>query len=138
MLPVSDSKKDGRVSERACPECGKVVHGGGGLYAHLLLAHGIRRPNITTRLRQENEQLKADIVWRETEVANQKLKFEQEIARLQKLSAIDEFMAGEQERSEERWARAKCPYCGKSVGEHIEVTDHDSRRKGFMCPTKQS
>jgi len=134
MLAVSDGKKDGRAAEQACPECGKVVHGGGGLYAHLLLAHGIRRLNVTTRLRQENEQLKADIGWRDTEIANQKLKFEQEIARLQKLSALDEFMVGEQKRSEERWSRAKCPYCGKSVGEHAEVTEHETRRKGFMCP----
>ena len=123
-----------RYELKECPECGKFVQGEQGLWGHLCLAHGIKRLTKVTRLEKELVELQAAMGRKEQAWGNQKLKFEQEIARLQKLSAMDEFMAGEQERSEERWARAKCPYCGKSVSEHDEVRDHDSKRKAFMCP----
>ena len=136
MVTETSQKTDGRAAPKQCPECGKVVKGGGGLYAHLLLAHNIRRPNITTRLRQENQQLAADLAWRDQTIVNLKQEYETEIQRLNKFCALDEFMAGEAERTESRWAQAACPYCGKSVGSHTEVNDRDTKRKGFMCPTK--
>ena len=123
-----------RYELKKCPECGKLVQGGQGLWGHLCLAHGIKRLTKVTRLEKELVELQLSMGWKEQAWSNQKLKFEQEIARLQKLNAIEEYMAGEQQRAEERWTQAKCLYCGKSVGEHIEVRDYDTKRKAFMCP----
>jgi len=129
-------KTSKRYELHKCPECGKEVHGSQGLWGHLCLAHGIKVLKKETRLEKELAELQATMGWKEQQWANQQLAFEQEIGKLKKFNALEEFMAGEQERTEERWAKAKCPYCGKSVSEHTEVTDKASGHKGFMCPAK--
>jgi hypothetical protein len=80
---------NGHSSPRECDVCGKVVKGGGGLYSHLVLAHGVRRPNAETRYRQENERLLAEVGWKDTEIGNLKgqvATLEQETTRLKRFT----------------------------------------------------
>ena len=127
-------KTSKRYELKKCPECGKEVQGSQGLWGHLCLAHGIKRLKRETRLAQELAELQATLGWKEQEWANKALVYEAEIQRLQQVCLMDEFLASKAERDESRWAQATCPYCGKSVGSHTEVTEKDTKRKGFMCP----
>jgi hypothetical protein len=84
-----EQKTSGLSSPRPCPECGKIVHGGGGLYGHLLMAHGIKRPNKATQWRMESERLQAEVVWKDTELENLKgqvATLGQEVTRLKRFT----------------------------------------------------
>jgi predicted RNA-binding Zn-ribbon protein involved in translation (DUF1610 family) len=126
MDTESEQPVSGRQAPHPCPECGKIVKGGGGLYAHLLLAHNIRRPARTTTYRLENERLRAEIGWKDTEIGNMKgqmASLEQEVTRLRRFSFDD-----------------KCKACGFSLefghtGERVDLDFKGKKRKGtlFLC-----
>jgi hypothetical protein len=96
-----DQTVDGREAERTCDVCGKVVKGGGGLYAHLLLAHNVRRPSKAKWYEQESKRLLAEIGWKETEIGNLK----SQVASLQQES--------------QKWKRlsfeGNCKACGRDL-----------------------
>ena len=111
MIVETKPKVSGRSAERECPECGKIVHGGGGLYGHLLMAHGIRQPRRETRLALEVQQLKADLVRRDTKIAN----LNNEVARLKQ----------ECEKTSRVWD--ECPACGEPYATHKQAKLHATK-----------
>jgi hypothetical protein len=132
MVVETKGKVSGRSAERVCPECGKIVHGGGGLYGHLLMAHGIRQPRRETRLALELQQAQADIVWRDTTITNLK----KEIVELkQKCGIWDECPNCGMPYSMHQPLKVKIPVSiAKSQG--IELRGEDER-EFLVCPTER-
>jgi len=108
-MAEAERQVDGHSSPRECDVCGKVVKGGGGLYSHLVLAHGVRRPNAETRYRQEAERLAAESSWKNTQIEN----LTQELASLR--------------QDRDKWKRlsfeGNCKACGRDLwlGHKIEA-----------------
>jgi hypothetical protein len=126
MDTETEQTVSGRIAPHPCPECGKIVKGGGGLYAHLLLAHNIRRPSKAKWYEQESNRLLAEIRWKDTEVGNltsSNASLKQEVERLKKFSWDD-----------------KCSACGFSLEfghtrDKIDWDEKGKKRKGtlFLC-----
>jgi len=105
-----------------CEVCGKTVKGGQGLYGHLLLKHGIRKPKRETRLAEEVERLMAEIAWKDQQITNQKRSYEATIEELK-----DRCVELKQERGIKvdsllyKWKY--CPECGQPRAKHKEHHD---------------
>jgi ribosomal protein S27AE len=120
-------KHNKRYEPKLCPECGKQVVGEQGLWGHLALSHGIRRPKLQVRLSQQVHDLEAELRQQKKDMADLENSFRKKIAQLtndyeRQLTLKDMEISAEQKRY--RLPDGPyCPKCGRLVSDHEVIHD---------------